>query len=161
MRMSQGVEWALHTCLNLTYVGQGEAVPTSVLAKFYALPAAYLNKHLQALVRAGILASTPGPRGGFRLARRAESITLLDVVTAIEGPGEAFPCDQILREGPGGSAEVDYREACVIARSMRRADLAWRRELASRTLVDVRSEVEARYPDTPQNTRGRFAALRA
>ncbi|NES15797.1 Rrf2 family transcriptional regulator [Micromonospora sp. PPF5-17] len=159
MRMSQGVEWALHTCLNLTYVESGQAVPTAALAKFYALPPAYLNKHLQALVRAGILSSTPGPRGGFRLARRPEAISLLDVVTAIEGSGEAFPCDQILREGPGGRPDVDYRHACVIAGAMRHAELAWRRELAGRSLADIRAEVETRYPDTPRNTRERFAAL--
>jgi len=47
MRMSQGVEWALHTCLNLSWLDA--PVPTSTLAAFYELPPAYLNKQLQAL----------------------------------------------------------------------------------------------------------------
>src|SRR4051812_21587601 len=87
MRMSEGVEWALHSCLNLAWVEPGEAMTAARLAAFYELPTAYLNKQLQALARAGIVTSTPGPRGGFRLARPPERITLLDVVTAIEGPG--------------------------------------------------------------------------
>ncbi|WP_425750618.1 RrF2 family transcriptional regulator [Micromonospora sp. DT47] len=155
--MVEGVEWALHSCLNMTWLEPGRAVSAARLAAFYGLPTAYLNKQLQALVRAGILSSTPGPRGGFRLARPPEEITLLDVVTAIEGPEEAFRCEQLLRQGPGGSADVDYRQACLISQAMRRADLAWRRELAGQTLAGLRASVEGHYPDTPRNTRDRFA----
>ena len=159
--MSEGVEWAVHSCLNLTWLPAGEAVPAARLAEFYRLPAAYLNKQLQALARAGILASTPGPRGGFRLARAPESITLLDVVVAIEGADEAFRCEQLLRQGPGADPAVDYRQACLVSQAMRRADLAWRRELAGQTLAQLKADVERTYPATPGNTVNRFAALRA
>jgi Rrf2 family protein len=159
MKMSQGVEWALHTCLNLTWLPAGQAMPTGRLAAFYGLPAAYLNKQLQALVRAGILASVSGPKGGFRLARSAADISLLDVVVAVQGPDEAFACAEILREGPGGRADVDYRQACVLAQGMRHADLAWRSELAAQSLADIKSQVERQYPDTPRNTRARFTEL--
>lgn len=158
--MSEGVEWALHSCLNLGWAEPGEAVPAANLAAFYALPAAYLNKQLQALARAGIVTSTSGPRGGFRLARGLDQITLLDIVVAIEGAEEVFRCDEILRDGPGGSAEADYRQTCVISQAMRQAELAWRRELAGQTLADIRSTVEGRYPHTPEGTRHRFAKLR-
>jgi Rrf2 family protein len=131
------------------------------LAAFYGLPAAYLNKQLQALARAGIVASTSGPRGGFRLARGPASITLLDVVVAIEGWDEAFRCEQLLKQGPGADPRIDYRQVCLVSQAMRRADLAWRRELAGQTLADLRAEVEARYPATPDNTVNRFAAQRA
>jgi Rrf2 family protein len=161
MRMSEGVEWAVHSCLNLSWLPGGEAVPAAKLAEFYELPAAYLNKQLQALARAGIVASTPGPRGGFRLARAPESITLLDVVVAIEGADEAFRCEQLLRKGPGADPAVDYRQACLVSQAMRRADLAWRRELAAQTLAGLKADVERRYPATPANTRNRFTALRA
>lgn len=161
MRMSEGVEWAVHSCLNMTWLPAGQAVPAAKLAAFYDLPAAYLNKQLQALARAGIVSSTPGPRGGFRLARSPEKITLLDVVVAIEGPEEAFRCEQLLKRGPGADPGVDYRQACVASQAMRRADLAWRRELAGQTLADLKAEVERRHPATPDMTVNRFAALRA
>jgi Rrf2 family protein len=160
MRMSEGVEWALHTCLNLTWVEGDEAMTTATLAGFYDLPTAYMNKQLQALVRAGILSSTSGPRGGFRLARSPERVTLLDVVTAIEGPQEAFRCDGILRAGPGGRPDVDYREACLLSQAMRGAEVAWRAALASVTLADVKGDVEQAFPSTPEGTRGRFADVR-
>ncbi|GAB2907644.1 RrF2 family transcriptional regulator [Streptomyces mayteni] len=158
--MSEGVEWALHSCLNLAWVEPGEAMTAKRLAAFYELPAAYLNKQLQALARAGIVTSTPGPRGGFRLARALEQITLLDVVTAIEGPGEAFRCEQVLRKGPDGREDVDYRLTCAISQSMRRAELVWRKELAGQTLADIRATVERRHPRTPQRTRDWFASRR-
>ncbi|NRQ35508.1 Rrf2 family transcriptional regulator [Nonomuraea sp. NN258] len=160
MRMNEGVEWALHSCLNLSWATPGEAVTAGKLAAFYDLPAAYLNKQLQALARAGILTSTSGPRGGFRLARSPEEITLLDVVTAIEGPEDAFKCEQILAQGPGGRPDVDYRAHCVISQSMRSAELAWRRELAGRTLADLKATVERRFPHVPETTRNGFANVR-
>ncbi|MGW0481127.1 RrF2 family transcriptional regulator [Nonomuraea sp. NPDC003214] len=160
MRMSEGVEWALHSCLNLTWVETGEAMTAARLAAFYELPAAYLNKQLQALARAGIVTSTPGPRGGFRLARPPERITLLDVVTAIEGPGEAFRCEEVLRQGPGGRSDIDYRKACFISQAMRRAELAWRKELAGQTLADIKKMVERHLPGAPAATRDWFASRR-
>ncbi|WP_035858380.1 RrF2 family transcriptional regulator [Cryptosporangium arvum] len=161
MRMGEGVEWALHTCVNLTWLPAGQAVPAGKLAEFYGLPAAYLNKQLQALARAGIVSSTSGPRGGFQLARSPEQITLLDVVVAIEGPDEAFRCEQLLKRGPGADPRADYRQSCLISQGMRRADLAWRRELAAQTIADLRADVERAYPATGNNTVNRFAALRA
>lgn len=147
--MSEGVEWALHECLNLTWLEPGEAVTAARLAKYYELPTAYLNKQLQALTRAGILESTPGPRGGFRLARRPEDITMMDVVTAIEGPDGAFRCEEVLRRSPGDHEGVDYRKSCIISQSMRRAELAWRRELAAVTIADLKEVVEKRHPAAP------------
>ena len=157
MQLSQGVEWALHTCLNLTWVDDGEAKTTAQVAAFYDLPRAYLNKQLQALVHAGILTSVSGPRGGFRLARAPEEVSLLDIVVAIEGRTQAFACANLLAEGPGGDPSVDYSLTCILSHAMSRADLAWRRELASRTLADIRREVERTYPGTPDATRDWFA----
>lgn len=158
--MNEGVEWAIHSCLNLTWLEPGEAVTAARLAAYYELPAAYLNKQLQALARAGILTSTPGPRGGFRLARSPQDISLLDVVTAIEGPEEAFRCEEILKKGPGEHEGVDYRRRCFVSQAMRRAEMAWRRELAGQTLADLRSTVEHRLPSVPGETRTWFANLR-
>ncbi|MEV5606128.1 Rrf2 family transcriptional regulator [Streptomyces sp. NPDC052299] len=159
MQMSEGVEWALHSCLNLAWAEEGTAVKATQLAAFYELPTAYLNKQLQALVRAGILTSATGPRGGFRLARDPRDIALLDVVTAIEGAQEAFRCQEILKKGPGGRATVDYRKACIVSQAMRRAEIAWRRELAAQTLADLKVQVESKQPRTPEMTRQRIANL--
>jgi Rrf2 family protein len=51
-----------------------------------------LGKILQDLVRKGLLKSRRGPGGGFRLARRAELITLRDVVAAVDGLDHFLEC---------------------------------------------------------------------
>ncbi|MFF5975133.1 RrF2 family transcriptional regulator [Streptomyces sp. NPDC012769] len=156
--MNEGVEWALHSCLNLAWLGGDRAVTAARLAAYHELPAPYLNKQLQALVRAAILSSVSGPKGGFRLARSLDRITLMDVVTAIEGPDEAFRCTEIRAQGPG-AAENGRGPAveCAIAGAMGRAELAWRRELAARTLDDVRLQAERQAPDAPDRIRRWFA----
>ncbi|MFG3439400.1 RrF2 family transcriptional regulator [Nonomuraea sp. NPDC047897] len=149
--MSEGVEWVLHTCVNLSWVGR--PVRSARLATFYDLPPAYLNKQLQSLVRAGVLTSVSGPKGGFTLARDPASISLLDVVTAIEGTDPAFRCAGILAAGPWGDKEADYAATCVISTAMRKAELAWRKELARQTIADVCASVERRAPGEPERTR--------
>lgn len=137
MRMNQGVEWGLHCCVALGWIGQNEVVSTARLAAKFDLPAAYLNKSLQALARAGVLVSSAGPRGGFRLARAPSKITLLEVVDAIEGPEAAFRCTEIRRTGDGASPANECKKPCAIASAMRQAELAWRKELSSQTIASV------------------------
>ncbi|TDU90728.1 BadM/Rrf2 family transcriptional regulator [Kribbella voronezhensis] len=160
MKMNEGVEWALHSCVNLCFI-PGEAVTAKRLAAFYDLPAAYLNKQLQALAKAGILSSTSGPKGGFQLARRPDKITLLDVVIAIDGADDAFRCTEILHAGPGADPKADYRKTCLVSQAMRKAELTYRRELASQTIADIVAQVESTYPDSADNTRHWFANLKS
>ncbi|MEV5963059.1 Rrf2 family transcriptional regulator [Kribbella sp. NPDC051952] len=160
MKMNEGVEWAMHSCVNLSWL-PGEAVTAKRLAAFYDLPTAYLNKQLQALTRAGILSSVSGPKGGFQLARDPRNITLLDIVVAIDGSDEAFRCLQILKAGPGADPKADYREVCLVSQAMRAAELTYRRELAGTTIGDIVADVEKQTPAAPDNTRNWFANLKS
>jgi Rrf2 family protein len=138
MRMGEGVEWTLHCCLTLGWLETDEPVSTAKLAAMFDLPPAYLHKRLQALVRSGILSSTPGARGGFRLARPPEKITLMEVVAAIEGTEHAFRCTNIRQRGAGAQRPAhEFQRQCVVTTAMRKAELAWRRELAAQTLADL------------------------
>ncbi|MFJ8749170.1 RrF2 family transcriptional regulator [Streptomyces sp. NPDC102441] len=140
MRMSKGVEWAIHTLLNLDAVGGGP-VGSGQLADAHGLPAPYLNKQLQQLAKAGLLTSTPGPRGGFRLARPLGDVTLLDVVEAIEGDTELFHCAEIRCSGRIGELSPPPTAACAVKAAMHRADRAWRQALAEQSLSDLRTEL--------------------
>lgn len=135
MRISQGVEWGLHCCLTLAWADNPEPLPTAKLAARFDLPSAYLNKCLQALMRAGILTSTSGSRGGFRLARPPVDITLWDVVAAIEGEETAFHCTEI-RQRAGASPD-ECRHPCSVALAMYTAEAAWREALSKQTLADL------------------------
>lgn len=157
--MAEGVEWALHSCLNLSWMDT--PVPTVRLAAYFDLPAPYLNKQLQALSRAGILGSTSGPRGGFRLDRAPDKITMLDVVVAIEGAEPAFRCAEILRASPFGDPKGNYLDGCVISVAMSRAELAWRRELTATTIADLAQNVEVSYPGSARQSREWLAGARS
>ena len=135
--MSQGVEWALHCCSVLAAVPPEHALPSARLAELHELPPAYLAKHLQALSAAGIVESIPGPKGGYRLARPAEDITVLDVVLAVDGDQAAFVCTEIRQCGPGACAPSAYPKPCGIARIMWAAEDAWRASLREHTVAEL------------------------
>lgn len=139
----------------------GEAVNSARLAELYQLPAAYLNKQLQALVRAGILYSVSGPRGGFQLARGAEKITVLDVVLAIEGPEPAFRCESILANAPGADPGEDYLRSCLVSQTMRQAELAWRQTLSRQTIAGIAASVERKFPGSRKDVLRRLMPARS
>jgi Rrf2 family protein len=137
MRMSDGVEWSVHVCVLLASLPDGAALPAAKLAEYHGVPAAYLAKHLQALAAAGVLKTVKGARGGYRLARPAAEITMLDVVEAIDGDEPAFRCSEIRRRGPTAMPAREYTKVCGIQRAFIDADVAWRTELARTTVADL------------------------
>jgi len=148
MKISEGVEWAAHCCLLLDWMGVDGPVSTARLAAGYGLPPAYLNKQLQPLVKAGILTSTAGKKGGFRLAKGLKDITLMDVLTAIEGPAEAFQCAEIRQNGVWGDEPSSaFRAPCAIDTAMRGAELEWRRALAAQSLAAIQQNAELQAPN--------------
>ncbi len=137
MRMSDGVEWALHVSAVLMAVPPDKGMTAAKLAEFHGVPGAYLAKHLQALTRAGVFEAVPGRGGGYRLAKPATQITVLDVVEAVEGRTRAFECSEIRQRGPAAGPKSDYRNVCGIARVMYDAEAAYREELHKVTIADL------------------------
>ena len=137
MQLSEGVEWAVHACVLLSLVPPGQSLPAAKLAEYHELPPAYMAKHLQALSNAGIVTSVAGRRGGYRLARPAADVTMLEVVEAVEGRGPAFRCTEIRQRGPAAVEPHRYTAPCGVARAMWDAEAAWRDVLAGVTVLDL------------------------
>ncbi|NNG36475.1 RrF2 family transcriptional regulator [Nakamurella aerolata] len=135
MRLSQGVEWAVHCCLLMAWLPPTATVSATTLAEYHGVPRPYLAKALQALSRAGLVATTAGRSGGYRLARRPQEITLFDVVNAVEGDQPAFRCTEIRQNAPFPAPERCYRKSCGVAVAMWRAEQAWRDSLAEVTIA--------------------------
>ena len=91
MMLSQASKYALRATIYLAERPKGNHLSREVAAGL-AVPAQYLAKILQDLVRAGLLTSAKGRGGGFRLALSPERISLLEVVRAIEGERFAQGC---------------------------------------------------------------------
>jgi len=79
---------------------QNRPVASHLIAKARGIPERFLLKVLKPLVSARVLHSIKGPNGGYRLAKAASDISMLEVVEAVDGPirGQA-PLSQ--NEGDG------------------------------------------------------------
>jgi len=137
MRLSAGVEWALHCAVLLAALPPAGALTGRALAEFHGISESYLLKQLQALTRTGLFTSTSGPLGGYRLARPADQITVLEIVEAIEGPESMFQCTDIRKRGPAAVELELYRVRCGIHAAMLQAELAWKQVLRQQTVADL------------------------
>jgi Rrf2 family protein len=155
VKLPASTEWVLHCATTLAQLEPGATASAKQLAEYYDLPGPYLAKQLQALVRAGVLAATTGPRGGFRLARPAAEITLLQIVEAIDGTASPYECREIRQQGRGALPPEDCRNTCVLAQKMADAHDAWRHSLAAVTLADILAELP---PTAPARTRSRLGS---
>ncbi|MCB2050417.1 MAG: Rrf2 family transcriptional regulator [Novosphingobium sp.] len=137
-RLSDGVEAALHCALALAWVPDDKVLAGKSLAELHGVSESYLLKHLRALTAAGVIDALPGPRGGYRLARKPANITLLDIVEAIDGREPAFVCRELRQRGPGSSKDpCVYKADCFIKSRMLAAEDAWRNALRIQTLADL------------------------
>ena len=125
MKLSDGVEQAIHSVTMLAVLPEDGVLSAASLAEFHGVSASYLLKHLQALSRAGIALTVPGPRGGYRLGRPTDRITVLDIVLAVEGPEPAFRCKEIRQNGPNPLPPEKFKAPCQINAAMLRAERAY------------------------------------
>ncbi|UJW30559.1 Rrf2 family transcriptional regulator [Saccharothrix sp. AJ9571] len=146
MKLPASTEWVLHCATTLAQLEPGTSASTAQLAQYFDLPAPYLAKQLQALVRAGVLTATTGPRGGFRLARPAAEISLLRIVEAIDGTSAPYECREIRQQGRGALPAEDCRDTCILAVKMAEAHQAWRESLAGVSLADILAGIPATAP---------------
>lgn len=143
MQISKGVEWAAHACALMCALPAGKGLRAEALAVYHGVPVAYMAKQMQALSKAGIVRSSRGRHGGYRLARPAGAITLWDILAAIEGAKPAFTCTEIRQNGPCGAKPEECRTPCAIAASFHAAEDAFRNRLKATTLADIAALVLA------------------
>jgi len=137
VRLPESTEWVLHAVTSLAQLDERATASAAQLAAHFDVPPAYLAKQLQGLVRGGVLHATTGPRGGFRLARPAADITLLDVVEAVDGRTSFYQCNEIRQRGRGASPPEQCRRTCGIAAQMYAAEAAYRESLAAVSIADL------------------------
>jgi Rrf2 family protein len=77
-------DYALRAITRLALAGG--FVPVSILSGQEDVPPDFLRKTMQRLNRAGVVESSRGPFGGYRLARPAGQVSFLDVTEAVQGP---------------------------------------------------------------------------
>ena len=86
MIYSKSAEYGIQAMIYLAEHDDGKLAMVSVIADAYKIPRHFLAKLVQTLARHHLIKSYRGRKGGIKLARSADTITLLQVVNAIEGP---------------------------------------------------------------------------
>ena len=91
LRLSKKADYALIAMKHLAQLG-GRSTSAREIAEQYGIPIELMAKVLQRLVRTGLLMSTQGTRGGYTLGRAPASISVADVIQAIDGPLTVTAC---------------------------------------------------------------------
>ncbi len=116
MKLSKRGEYGLRALQDLAaHYGDGP-VSTSDLAERNNIPARFLEQIMLALKHGRVVRSKKGPRGGYRLARSPERITLAEVVRLLDGPLAPISCVSETAFEPCGCPDM---EACGLRRVMR------------------------------------------
>ena len=137
MKLTRASSYALHAVAFMAAQKSHETpVASHTIAKARGIPERFLLKVLKPLVSAQVLLSIKGPNGGYRLARPANDITMLEVLEAVDGPirGQA----PFSREDPNSPLNRRLDSICNQAASQARKQLGKVRisELASNKVKD-------------------------
>lgn len=146
--ITSSVEYGIHCLLWLANPENGQ--PSSrELADFQGISASFVAKIFTRMEKAGLVLATEGARGGYRLAREAGAISVLEIVDAIEGDKALFDCQEI-RDRCAVFDDPAPRWAtqgvCAIHAVMLRAEQAMRDALARESLADLAAAVERKAP---------------
>lgn len=111
MNFSTKGRYGLRAMIDLA-VHSEEAVPISSIAARENISECYLEQLAAKLKKAGLVVSTRGAQGGYRLARPSSEISVGDVLRALEGSVNAVECPGLLEE------ESCQNSECCAARSV-------------------------------------------
>ena len=133
MKVSTRGDYASRALLSLALRG-GESGPTSVrdIAERTGLPQPYLEQILLALKGAGLVRSKRGVGGGYVLAREPATITLGDIVSAVDGPIVVGDFGE-----PHQNGACDHEGQCVLLAIWAMLGDHMRRHLDELTLADI------------------------
>lgn len=134
MKYSNATNYALHTMVHLMLQPKGSLAGVQELAAMQHLSPTYLSKILTKLTKAGLIESTPGAKGGYKISRTKQEISFLDVINAIEGDTSLFDCSI-------------HHEGCLIENTMRQAEKNMKSELESMLLNDIAKEAKSKQKE--------------
>ncbi|MEL6181297.1 MAG: Rrf2 family transcriptional regulator [Myxococcota bacterium] len=120
MKLSCKSLYAIRALFDLAYHGSGVPVKIEDIARRECISARFLEQIFKDLKKADLIASKRGPKGGYFLVRRPETITLGEVIRLLEGSMEESLC----RDDVGGdSPSVKVTQAALQEMALQVRDL--------------------------------------
>jgi len=154
MKLSTRAEYGIRVLVALAHADADRPTSLAGIAKADKLPHAYIEQLVGALRRAGLVTATRGHSGGYRLARPADQIRLVDAVRALDGPILEMPC-----AGPTDLESCDRPQDCSVHEVFERLANSLSGMLGGTTLADVADGTGG--PPYPPAVRRRVAAAHA
>lgn len=133
MQLTRQTEYAIRALIELASNQPGTLLQSRAIAEKLGLPEKFFNKTIQLLVRAGLVETRRGAGGGIKLTSSPGSVTIADIVKAVEGEIAINPC---LREG----FLCKDRPDCAVRDILQRAQDAMKNELSKESLADLVQE---------------------
>ena len=144
------VEYGLHCLLYLADPeAGGAAVSAKDLAAFQGISPSLVSKLFTQLQKTGIVESAEGIQGGFRLAKPAHDVSVMDVIRAVEGDKPLFQCKEIRRNCILYADDPPYwatRGVCSIHSVMLEAQEKMFEAFRGHTLASLATQVERKMP---------------
>ncbi|MBM7566617.1 RrF2 family transcriptional regulator [Paenibacillus sacheonensis] len=132
MKYSQATDYALHAMLYLVTAAPDKPVGVQLLAEKLGVSQTYLSKMMTKLVKAGLIQSATGANGGYRLRRKQEDISFLDIIHAIEGTASLFECS------------MDHGSECLIQQVVMESERQMEQYLGNKKIADVAKLMQAK-----------------
>ncbi|WP_432405582.1 RrF2 family transcriptional regulator [Wukongibacter sp. M2B1] len=126
MKYTKATNYALHTIAYMIKHNKDDNFSLQTLANHFNISATYLSKILTQLVKADLIQSTPGVKGGYVLRKRVEDISFMDVIKATEGTGALFSCEL-----------HDEESGCQIFKVMKEAEDVMETYLKNKKIYEI------------------------
>ena len=136
LSLSKKAEYGLKALTYLSTMENGRLANVSEIARSAVIPKELLAKILSELVKAGLAFSAPGPTGGFQLARPASSVSLAEVLKALESRTGMIEC-------ASKNGRCTHMDTCVIRLPMARVNQKVSKILEETMLTDLMVKHEA------------------
>lgn len=138
MQMKTGVEQSVYAVIILSMLKDKALLQGESLSACIGASPTYFQKLLRKLVSANIVISTPGVKGGFKLNKRPEEITVYDIYLAIEGQQTLYSASGIF----GEMMHLDNKNrGCLLDEMMMEAEESWKSILKSETIASLHGKV--------------------
>jgi Rrf2 family protein len=129
--LTRAATYGISSAAYLASAPAGEIVSNMTICNAYEMPDRFVAQIMRLLVSAGIVTSTRGVQGGYKLAKPANKITLLEIVEAIDGPIGANGDLDIAGLAKDSKASLEKALGAIEADA--------RKRLAAVTLADLRA----------------------
>jgi FeS assembly SUF system regulator len=133
LRISRIADYGVVLGTRLATLAYDDVRSVRDLARETGIPQPTVSKILKQLGRSGVVDSTRGARGGYRLARRAGDITVADIIAALEGPIGVTECGH----PPAADDGCELAERCGVRGNWQRINHAIADALSGITLAEM------------------------